>query len=322
MRGQYARSFARHETFHPRYGWLRKAVRGAAANPAIFLEPDAIVRLGVGKNMVRAIRYWGLAFGLIDEAVLPDRPRLTGVSPTRLGAFLMGDKPADPYLEDPASLWLLHWQLLRRGSLAPSWYLAFNRFPQREFADAELTGWLKRELDVDGIADIALGSLEKDVSCLLRMYGPTPAAARETTLASPFSTLRLLDRLAGRTARYRITYGPKTGLPPELIVISALGLMLESAPDRRSIGLAELATHERAPGKVFALAEDELADAIERAASRVSGFELSVHAGMRRLAIAMDPTRLSNQLFQSIYGQSAPQFGLADLGTPQEAAAA
>ena len=53
--------FARHESFHPRYGWLKKGVDGAASDPGIFIREDAVVQLGVGKNMVRAIRFWGTA---------------------------------------------------------------------------------------------------------------------------------------------------------------------------------------------------------------------------------------------------------------------
>ncbi len=53
------RPFARHETFHPRYSWFRKAYSHVDDNPRIFSRPDAPVEIGVGKNMVRAIRFWG-----------------------------------------------------------------------------------------------------------------------------------------------------------------------------------------------------------------------------------------------------------------------
>jgi len=50
--------FARHETFHPRFGWLKKGFDRARDNSRLFLAEDAPVVLGVGKNMVRSIRYW------------------------------------------------------------------------------------------------------------------------------------------------------------------------------------------------------------------------------------------------------------------------
>lgn len=49
--------FARHETFHPRFGWLKKGYDKAIENSAIFSEESVSTTLGVGKNMVKTIRY-------------------------------------------------------------------------------------------------------------------------------------------------------------------------------------------------------------------------------------------------------------------------
>ena len=46
------RSFARHETFHPRYGWFRKAYAFVADEGNDFNQEDAPRLSGVGKNMV------------------------------------------------------------------------------------------------------------------------------------------------------------------------------------------------------------------------------------------------------------------------------
>ncbi|BCX08907.1 MAG: hypothetical protein KatS3mg066_2766 [Fischerella sp.] len=83
--------FANHETFHPRFGWLKKGFDAAKKNPGIFLQDDAPVRLGVGKNMVRAIRYWCSAFKILDK----------NNSPTMFGEKLLGNNGWDCYLEDP-----------------------------------------------------------------------------------------------------------------------------------------------------------------------------------------------------------------------------
>ena len=60
-------SFSGHETFPFRYPWLKKGVDAVSDDPEVFLREDAIVTLGVGKNMVRSIRHWCLATGLIDQ---------------------------------------------------------------------------------------------------------------------------------------------------------------------------------------------------------------------------------------------------------------
>ena len=43
--------FSGHQTFAFRYGWLEKGVRGVDECPTLFSEDNALVRLGVGKNM-------------------------------------------------------------------------------------------------------------------------------------------------------------------------------------------------------------------------------------------------------------------------------
>jgi len=123
-------AFARHETFHPRFGWLKKAVDSARKAPDIFTRADAPVEMGVGKNMVHAIRYWGLAFKLLKEASNPDGSRAPGMQPDTLGTQIFGDDGWDQFMEDPATLWLLHWSLLRHTCYAPVWWLAFNTYPR------------------------------------------------------------------------------------------------------------------------------------------------------------------------------------------------
>ena len=59
--------FAGHETFTLRYGWLKKAVDATGKDPEVFLRDDALVTLGVGKNMVRSIRHWCISTRLAQE---------------------------------------------------------------------------------------------------------------------------------------------------------------------------------------------------------------------------------------------------------------
>ena len=75
------KKFSRHEKFAPRYLWPKKAYDSCSdllgrfnTDPGI----DAlIVKLAVGKNMVRSIRYWGQAFRIFTEE------KQKGRAPTR-----------------------------------------------------------------------------------------------------------------------------------------------------------------------------------------------------------------------------------------------
>ena len=66
-----------------RFGWLKKGLDQAAQDPDVFLQEDATIQLGVGKNMVRAIRYWCSAFKLIEDKT-NDETKKREIVPTGL----------------------------------------------------------------------------------------------------------------------------------------------------------------------------------------------------------------------------------------------
>lgn len=65
-----------HETFVLRFTWLPKLVIGLQQNEKLLSMPDeAIVNFGVGKNMVSAIKFWGICTNVIEN--VENRIRLT-----------------------------------------------------------------------------------------------------------------------------------------------------------------------------------------------------------------------------------------------------
>jgi len=93
--------FAGHETFSLRYGWLKKGVDATRERQDIFLQDDALVTLGVGKNMVRSIRHWGLVTGILEESEDVPNNRGRFIRPSPLGDLLFGPHGLDPYLDEP-----------------------------------------------------------------------------------------------------------------------------------------------------------------------------------------------------------------------------
>jgi hypothetical protein len=84
--------FANHQTFHPRFGWIKKGYDAAVADPNVFNLKSAPVRLGVGKNMVEAIRFWAMATKVTTRRPHPERPRLSVHTPTHVGRALLDDR--------------------------------------------------------------------------------------------------------------------------------------------------------------------------------------------------------------------------------------
>ena len=161
--------FVGHETFAFRYGWLKKAVDGIRRDPRLFSGDDAIVQLGVGKNMVESIRHWGLATRVLEEA------EGGGFAVSALGANLL--ERWDPYLEDPASLWLLHWQLATNLSRSATWSLAFSRYPRPDFSKRQLLHYLTEFIARQSLK-AKESTLSRDVDCFVRTYLPSRAGTK------------------------------------------------------------------------------------------------------------------------------------------------
>src|SRR5438477_7512764 len=97
-------TFSGHETFPFRYPWLKKGFDAVCDDGDVFLRDDAITTLGVGKNMVRSIRHWCLTAGVIETNQGGEEEG--SLRATKLGKVLFAKDGLDPYLEDPATLWL------------------------------------------------------------------------------------------------------------------------------------------------------------------------------------------------------------------------
>jgi hypothetical protein len=299
-------SFARHETFHPRYGWLKKGYDMAQEDAGVFLREDATTVLGIGKNMVRALRYWSLAYKTLDEVRREDNVRLFDVRPTEFGKLLLDDAGWDPYLEHPGSLWLLHWQLLRSPSRAPAWSAIFNSNRISEFSDSALLADLRRYRDEqpgwDGVAD---SSLDKDVRCLLRMYGSATQGRDllEDSVDSPFSELELLRLAPGGRRRWSLNVGAKAQLPDAIVAYACLDYALTTDGSAKVIGVAGLARNQGAPGRAFALTDSALSDALARyAEDHPELIRLTHAAGSRQLVLPDDLEAASAQALHSYYG--------------------
>ncbi len=297
-------AFARHETFHPRYGWLKKGFDAAKADPGIFLRDDATTVLGVGKNMVRAIRYWCLAYKVLREEPRPDKTRRNNFVPTDFGRRLLGEDGWDPYLEDPGSLWLLHWQLLRSPCRAPSWWAIFNTPRASEFTEDALLEDLRRFRDEhEHFADIVDGSLDKDMRCLLRMYGSVTQGRDllEDSVDSPFAELGLIRPIPGAKREWTINTAPKRQLPDDIVVYTCLDYASQDL-SARMIGVAGLARNPGSPGRAFALTETFVGDALARHSEHhAEPISLTHAAGNRQLVIPEHPEEAAATVLDDYY---------------------
>jgi hypothetical protein len=296
--------FARHETFQPRFGWFKKGFdETGASNGTIFNDDRATVALGVGKNMVRSIRFWCLAAKILRTARDPETNRLGLAIQTIFGDALLQPNGWDPYLEEVGSIWLLHWALLRPPCLAPVWWVAFNEFDHLEFEEGDLLdATIRRAGLVPGWPAPHSASVKKDVDCLIRMFSHSdPVKSVEDGSECPFRLLRLMEPVKGIVRSYRFMRGPKATLPAEVIAFAALDYMHQEA-SASTISLTALASVPGGPGRVFKISDDDIATALDTVASRTRSISVQSPAGTRQLVVREAPGKLAWAVLRKYYG--------------------
>ena len=273
-------AFGRHETFPLRYSWLTKGFQALRDDRHVFESEDATVRLGVGKNMVNAIRYWLQAASLVE--------RVDGhYETTMLGTHVFDEiEGYDPYLEDEATIWLVHWLIATNAQLATAWFWFFNEFHKPEFVAQELATALAdfAKAKVNGRASAK--TIKQDASILLRMYSRTKSNARipmEDVLDSPLALLGLIQPDA--SGKYFRSLPQRRDVPVGIIGFAVVDLC--NALNVVQIPIEQLMYGDRgspALGAVFRLTEDALLARLELLVREEPGvFGIRETAGIHQL---------------------------------------
>ncbi|MGD0694443.1 MAG: DUF4007 family protein [Terriglobia bacterium] len=276
-------SFSGHETFVFRYSWLKKAVDAVLENAEAFNSESAMVILGVGKNMVRSIRHWGLATRVLEEET-GTRGRQLKV--TQFGELIFGKGGSDPHLEDTNSLWLLHWQLSTNQQRSTTWCWAFNLLPSSEFTRDTLIATIQAEIPRHRTKQPSANSVRRDVDCFIRTYVAAKndrATVLEDSLDCPLVELNLIaeDPTPGL---FRFKRGIQSTLADEVFIYALLEFWDRNATNRETLSFADVAYGSGSPGRVFKLDENGLAERLGRL-EQVSGGRLvySETAGLNQI---------------------------------------
>ncbi len=280
-------SFTGHQTFAFRYTWLKKGFDAVTADPGVFSSEDASVTLGVGKNMVSAIRHGCRVSGLIEmwtrqHADLFEAPAARSFQqgkrgqfvPTDFGYSVFGDSGLDPYLDDPGTLWLLHWRLATNMALATTWYWGFNvsrkhRFTLGTFKQG-LSEWAQQQRPE--MRPVSENTYHRDVNCFIRTYCPARQGDlfAEETFDCPLVELNLIAELPDGTG-YEFQRGAKETLPAAVVGYALKAFWEARFAGRESLSFTDLLDAPCSPGRVFRLDADSLVNYIEEIAAMTDG---------------------------------------------------
>ncbi|MER5988005.1 DUF4007 family protein [Streptomyces sp. NPDC001787] len=311
--------FARHGSYPPRWGWLPKVHAAVRQDPHVFSRPDATVLLAVGSSMVPAMRFWALAFGLIE----PEGEGCgSGYMTTARGRWLLDEDGADTWIEEPGTLWLLHWWLLSaRPCRVPTFWHLFANWGLSRVSRAELRTSVRRAAEQTGWKAPSDNTLDRDLTALLAMYAPpipterAPRVSVEELLSSPFRELNILTfddveavsayrAAAVRGRQIHLQRIRPDGAPAAIMAYACLDYArAQGHTGPGTMSLAALASAPGGPGRLLLANETLVRRAIERTAGKRGNSLAIVESadGQALLSFGEDPRALAAGILADHY---------------------
>ena len=278
--------YSGHQTFPLRIAWLPKAIREiTSGNDPLTNIDEGIVSLGLGKNMVEALRCWIEAFQIASKE---DAGWV--LSPVGELVFAPGTG-LDPFLEDHSSNWLLHW-LISTNTHAPffAWECLFNRWPTAEFSSSAVVEAFRKEAEQNQRA-ASLVTLKQHWEVFLHSYRPPRGTRGEDHLDCALSVLGLIQEAGERQnaagkweTLYAFDTGPKTAIPQQLFSFFVHDWWNRAFPSEQTVALRELVAGSHSPGRILRMAESEILQRVSNLAqTQPNVFQITESANLRQL---------------------------------------
>lgn len=221
-------TFTGHDTFHCRSFWLKKGV-DFLEDSGEFGAENAVLKLGVGKNMVAAIHYWLRAFGVKDE----------DGNVSELADSMLSKGGFDEYLEFPGSLWIWQYHLVKLGK-ASIYSLFFKEFRKSRHRNQFQKSQLYQFLNLRTEGKVAEKTLQNDIKVFIKMYLVEEKTGKgiEDDLSSMFVELNLISEVP--ISSKEVTYQLRVDHKKEIPSLVFLYCILDYFSDRESIAIEEI----------------------------------------------------------------------------------
>jgi hypothetical protein len=278
--------FSGHQTFPLRIAWLPKAIREITSGKDPLTNIDeGIVSLGLGKNMVEALRCWIEAFQIVTKED-------TGWVLRPIGNLIFAPGTGlDPYLEDHSSNWILHW-LISTNNHAPffAWECLFNRWPTAEFSSSAVVEAFRKEAEQNQ-RTASLVTLKQHWEVFLHSYRPSRGSKGEDHLDSALSAIGLIQEAGERQnaagkweTLYAFDTGPKIAIPQQLFAFFIHDWWNKNFASEHTVSLRELVAGNHSPGRILRMAESEILLRVsDLAETQPNVFQTTESANLRQL---------------------------------------
>ena len=276
--------FSGHESFACKSHWLKRGYDFVKGDNN-FNDDDAVVRLGVGKNMVASIKFWLKAIGLLKDT-----------KPETIADYLFNDEDGkDPYLEDVGTLWLLHFLLIYTdyATIYKTTFVDYHR--QRNIVEkSKLQNYIKHVcFDETGYKNLYNdNTVKRDIGVMLHNYcaknGSNVNVEDSNSLFAPLNLICETEKDA-----YRFNYETRSDVP-SLIFLYALLVKFEGRNSISFEDIAELAL-------IFCLTNNDLLEIINHLCDLYpSEIVFSDVAGIKELQFraTLNPTEVLDRYYE------------------------
>lgn len=243
--------FGQHQSFYLREGWLHKGLEAVQLDASLLVQSDAFEKMGIGKNMLTALRFWLVATGVTTYDVKNKKYYMT-----EIGKQIFEN---DSNLNLEFTRGLIHYNLVSNSEVsdlngnrsATVIYWFFNELEgnifERDFLIEKFTQWSSK------YKNISINSLKRDIECLLQMYDiHNSFDDPEDVLHSPLSQLELISK---ENSIVKLE-GKIENISDKLIYYILIDYMNLNELD--SLTLNEIVNFKKLPGKLFNLKQEQL----------------------------------------------------------------
>lgn len=256
----------KHGSFYMRSGWGTKIIDAVSDYPEIFSpsnEQAAIDRIGLGRIMIKALRYWAGAMGLCTE-----EKGSTGIKLRPTEEFEAIEK-YDKYFQQNVSLLLMHRNLAKNIDEATAWYWLFNEWKGDGLDKESFVNSFYPYLSINRMS-VRQNAVEKEFNCLRSTYLTDKTFDLQTIMDEdtyPFlGPLHLLQQEGKKIKKRHLS---KADISTELLIYAiAKDNMNDNSISGKQISIDRLAEDKGQVGRYFSLSYSKLIEILLEAENK------------------------------------------------------
>lgn len=252
----------KHGSFYIRNGWPTKAIDAIQKDDHIYSPNNellAVDTIGVGRVMIKSMRYWVTVLGLATEG--KDQQGICHAL-TPLGQLIAEN---DIYCTDVGTLWLLHRNLAINEDEATAWYWAFNVLADTEFDKNTFSDSFYSYLQREGTSYTSK-AVAKEFDCFKNTYVSEQAFSLSKVLEEDtipfFAPLHLIE-YKGRGVFEKRKLAAQE-IPVDIFLYSILADNRDHLIENRQISISTLLENPGQVGKYMNISFPVMLELLQR----------------------------------------------------------